>query len=423
MIRALPRLSEKALHFPTIMFPRLLAGLLLLAPLQLSAEGAEVLSYATLPGRVRASNPDLAAARLRIREALGRMKQAGRPSNPQLETEFEHDSRFREGRVEIGISQRFPVTKRLQLEKQVSLAAVEAAEAEVRDVERRLVAEARDAFVRVLAIRSRRELLREQEALSGKLADFISAAVEKGEGSPLDAGQARLEAARMATEARKLDAEEAAATGELKPLLGLPPAANLHLSGTLGEVALPPGGKTIRRPDLDAARLEAQAAGGEIAVEQSKRREDVEAGVFAAAERSEDAPEGLDTEAIVGIRFKLPLPFWNKNEGAIDEAIARSERKDKEAVALADNIRHQAATARAEMEQWAAMIGELDGKLLPLATEQTARTETAWRDGQGELQAVLRAREQSLELRAARLDALREFHLARVRYEAATGNP
>ncbi len=405
------------------MLPRLLAGLLLLAPLPLTAESAVILSYASLPGRIRASNPDLAAARLRIREALGRMKQAGRPSNPELETEFEHDSRFREGRIEIGLSQRFPVTKRLQLEKQVSLAAVEAAEAEVLDVERRLVAQARAAFVRVLAIRSRRLLLREQESLSGKLAEFISSAAEKGEGSPLDAGQARLEAARIATEARKLDAGEAAATGELKPLLGLPVSAPLHLAGELGEPVLPPGGGTVRRPDLEAARLEARAAGGEIAVEQSKRREDIEAGVFAAAERSEDAPEGFDTEAIVGIRFKIPLPFWNKNEGAIDEAIARSARKDKEAAALAGHIRHEAATALAEMEQWAAMIGELDGKLLPLAKDQAARTETAWRDGQGELQAVLRAREQSLELAAARLDALSEFHLARVRHEAAIGKP
>jgi len=402
---------------------RIFAGLLCLVPLHLSAESAEVFSYVSLPGRVRASNPDLAAARLRIQEALGRMKQAGRPANPELETEFEHDSRFREGRLEIGFSQRFPVTGRLQLEKQISLAAVEAAEAEVRDVERRLFAEAREAFVRVLAIRQRRELLKRQGELSEKLADTSAAAAEKGEGSPLDAGQARLEAARLATEARKLDAEEAAATGSLKALLGMSPSAGVHLSGTLGDPVLPSGGEAIRRPDLDAARLEAKGAGSGIALEQAKRREDVEAGVFAAAERSKDAPEGLDTEAIVGIRFKLPLPFWNKNEGAIDEAVARKERKDKEIAALTASIRHQAASALAEMEQWSAMIKELDSKLLPLAKQQTEQTETAWKAAQGEFQSVLRSREQSLQLAASRVDALREFHLARVRYEAAIGHP
>jgi outer membrane protein, heavy metal efflux system len=402
---------------------RILAGLLCLVPLHLSAESAEVLSYASLPVRVRASNPDLAAARLRIQEALGRMKQAGRPANPELETEFEHDSRFREGRLEIGFSQRFPVTGRLQLEKQISFAAVEAAEAEVRDVERRIVAEAREAFVRVLAIRQRRELLKSQGELSEKLADTSAAAAEKGEGSPLDAGQARLETARLTTEARKLDAEEAAATGALKPLLGMSPADGVHLSGSLGDAVLPGGGKAIRRPDLDAARLEAKGAGSGIALEQAKRREDVEAGLFAAAERSEDAPEGSDTEAIVGIRFKLPLPFWNKNEGAIEEAVAHKERKDKEVEALTANIRHEAAAALSEMEQWSAMIRALDSELLPLAKQQTEQTETAWRNGHGEFQSVLRSREQSLQLAASRLDALREFHLARVRYEAAIGHP
>ncbi len=400
-----------------IMFSRTLAGLLLIVPLPLSAESAEILTYASLPGRIRAANPDLAAARLRIREAIGRMKQSGRLENPQLETEFEHDRRFREGRLEIGISQRFPVTDRLRLEKQVTLAAVETAEAEVLDVERRLVASARGAFVRVLAIRQRRELLKEQETLAEQLAGFIAAAAEKGEGSPLDAGQARLEAARLATESRRLDAEEAAAAGELKPLLGLPPSAGLHLSGKLGDAILPAGGKAIRRPDLDAARLDAQAAAGDIAVERARSREDMEAGFFLAAERSED------TAAIAGIRLKIPLPFWNRNEGAIEEAAARRERKEKEASALAANIRHEAAAAFAEMRQWAAMIAELSDKLLPLAKDQAARTEAAWREGQGELQTVLRAREQSLELAASRLDALREFHLARVRYEAAIGQP
>lgn len=402
---------------------RFLAGFLSLAPLIASAEPAEVVTYDSLPARVRASNPDLSAARLRIREALGRVRQAGRPANPELETSFEHNSRFNEGRIEVGLAQRFPVTDRLRLEKQVSLAEVDAAEAEVRNVERRLVVEARTAFVTVLSLRQRRELLREQEGLAGKLAEAISAAAKKGEDSPLGAGQARLEAAKLETEARKIDAEEAAATGQLKPLLGLSPSGGLHLSGKLGDPKLPAGGRAIRRPDLEAARHEVRAAGSSVALEQAKRREDVEAGVFTAIERSEDAPEGFENEGIVGLRFKIPLPFWNKNEGAIDEAVARRERKEKEVVALTANIRHEAATALAEMERWADLLGELDRDLLPLADDQTARTETAWREGQGELQGVFRAREQSLELRASRLDALREFHLARVRYEAALGNP
>jgi cobalt-zinc-cadmium efflux system outer membrane protein len=60
---------------------------------------------------------------------------------------------------------------------------------------------------------------------------------------------------------------------------------------------------------------------------------------------------------------------------------------------------------------------------MPLADQQSAAAADAFRKGQGELQAVFRSLEKRLELSSARLDALRGFHLARVRYEAAIGQP
>jgi hypothetical protein len=59
--------------------------------------------------------------------------------------------------------------------------------------------------------------------------------------------------------------------------------------------------------------------------------------------------------------------------------------------------------------------------LLPLVLQQTDRLEKAYESGQTDLLTVLRAREQRLQLEAAVLDATRDFHLARIRYEAAIG--
>jgi cobalt-zinc-cadmium efflux system outer membrane protein len=404
---------------------RLLALLAIVSTaLPLSAEPGVVVSLASIGDRVRAQNPDLAAARLRIREALGRMNQSGRLANPELEAGFMHDPRMRERSFEIGFTQRFPVTGRLGLEKKVTLTEYQASEAEVREVERRIIAEARGAVVKVLSIRQRRGLLGEQAGLAGEFAGVLAAAAEKGEGSALDAGQAKLEAAGLAVEMRQLDAAETAVVGTLKPLLGIRPGDPLHVGGTLPEPALP--GTAVdpaRRPDFQAAVLGARAAGEGVALEQARRYDDIEAGLFAAAERTEDAPEGYDKEALVGLRFKIPLPLWNKNEGAIEEAQARKERKELEAVALGRSIRLEAEAARAEMAEWAKLLGELGENLMPLADQQSAAAEDAFRKGQGELQAVFRSREKRLELSSARLDALREFHLARVRYEAAIGQP
>lgn len=390
--------------------------------LPLQAEPAVIVSLASVGDRIRAQNPDLAAARLRIQEALGRMNQSGRLANPELESSLEHHAQSREGKLEIGFSQRFPITGRLRLEKEVSLTELQSSEAEVREVERQLVGQARETMVKVLAARQRRELFRQQSGVSRQFADFLSEIEAKGEGSPLDAGQAKLEAASLALEIRQLDAAEISLIGELKPLLGMRPGEALSISGTLPEPAVPaaaadPG----RRPDFQAAKLDARAAAQGVALEQARRYEDVEGGLFAAGERAEDAPNGYDDEAIIGLRFKIPLPLWNRNEGAIQEAQARQRRKELEAGALARNIRLEAEAARAEMTEWAGMIREIQETLLPLADEQSKLAETTYHNGQGEIQAVLRSREKRMQLAVSRLDALREFHLARVRHETALG--
>ena len=144
------------------------------------AQTSLVVTLSSVGERIRSQNPDLAAARLRIREALGRMTQAGRPSNPDLETSFEHNPRFREGKFEIGFSQRFPVTGRLLLEKDISITELKASEAKVREIERQIVSAAREAVVKVLASRQRRGLLTEQSALSKEFAGFLSEIAAKG---------------------------------------------------------------------------------------------------------------------------------------------------------------------------------------------------------------------------------------------------
>jgi cobalt-zinc-cadmium efflux system outer membrane protein len=390
--------------------------------LPLRSEPSVVVSLASVGNRIRAQNPDLAAARLRIREAVGRMNQSGRLANPELETGVEHNPSFREGKFEIGFTQRFPITGRLQLEKDISLTELQASEAEVREVERQLTGQAREAVVKILANRQRRELIREQSRLSGEFSQSLADIAAKGEGSLLDAGQAKLEAASLALETRQLDAEETALVGGLKPLLGMRPGESLSVGGTLPEVALPGTGTDFsHRPDLQAAKLAALAAAQGVTLEQARRYDDLEGGIFAGAERAEDAPEGYDNEAIIGLRLKIPLPLWNKNEGAIQEAEAKQQRKEMEATALRRNIQLEAETARSEMLEWAKMIAEINETLLPLAAEQAVLAETTFRTGQGEIQSVLRSRDKRLQLSIAKLDALREFHLASVRHETARG--
>ncbi len=395
----------------------------MLATIPLSAKPATVVTLNSISARVRSQNPDLAAARLTIDEAIGRMKNTGHLENPELQIGPRYNATSTERGLEIGLSQKFPVTNRLKLEKNVGVTEVESSRQEIREVENQLIGEARAAMVLVLAARERRDLLEQQSRLSSKLADFISDAAQRGEASNLDAGQARLEASRMITESRRIAAEERQAIGRLKPLLGMKPGEPLHVSGSLPRLALPEGADAKMRPAMEVARLAVIAAEQTAAIERTKRYGDLTAGVVAAAERNIDEPGGAENEGIIGIQLTIPLPLWNKNEGNIEAAEARAERRRKEALALHRNILLEAEAARAEMTEWAKLTAEIDQSLLPQAGEQGGLAEKSWRAGQADLTDVFRSREQGLELAVTRLDALQNFHLARVRYETALGNP
>ena len=400
------------------------AALLIASPAtMLEAKPGVVVSYDMLPRLVRSQNPELTAARVRIREALARSAKAGRHANPELETSVEQNSRFREWKAEIGFTQRFPVTDRLRLEREIGLTEVKAAEAEVREVERQLVAAAREAMVEIQALRQRRDLLVRQRKLSEEFATFLDQVAGKGEGSPLDAGMAQIEAAGVDLTLRQIDAEEAAATGRLKTALGTPAGTPLGISGTLPPPArAAASANPARRADLQARTIAAEAAGRGVDLERARKYEDLEAGIFAGTERREDAPNGFDREALVGLRLRIPLPLWNDNRAAVDEAEAKHQRARLEADALEKSIRLESETTRAEMDRWAKLVSEIEQTLLPLADKQAAEAEKAFRNGQGDLQTVFRSREKHLAIASSRLDALRQFHLARVRHDAANGN-
>ncbi|MDA7880890.1 TolC family protein [Akkermansiaceae bacterium] len=377
--------------------------------------------FDSLGDQVSKYNPSLASARQLIAEAQGQLRASGIRSRPELEVEFAADPRFRDVMLTVGVSQKFPRTNRLLIEKRVSEILVDAARAEVKNVGRIFTGEARQAFVEILAIREQRKLLSDQEATARKLAEFIKASANRGEASLLEVGTATLEATRFANQGAQIEIKEKFALANLKPLLGMPPEGELILKGPLENPEMPPMNVTsYHRPDLTAARLRAQSALTETDLERSKMIDDYEAGIFAGIGQAEDAPEGIEAEQVLGIRFKFPLGKNYAQQGVIDAARAKSNRLTLGAEALKRRINGESHAAYAEMNQWMKLAGQIESELFPLAEEQITKTKEAYSNGEIPLQDVLRAVEQKLALSIAHLEARRDFHLARVKYLTST---
>ena len=171
--------------------------------------------------RVRTHHPMLKAARLAIAEAQGRQTGSGRLANPVAGIDWRTESRVEPSSGLFSLEQSFPLTRRLSLEKKHSAQLVEAAQFEVRDVERRLIADAQEHVVRLLTLTQQKTLRQEQTELAKKLAEFAEGRAKAGELSPLDAKQVRLDAQRLQIESRLLEAQRVSLLGQLKPLAQL----------------------------------------------------------------------------------------------------------------------------------------------------------------------------------------------------------
>jgi cobalt-zinc-cadmium efflux system outer membrane protein len=327
----------------------------------------------------------------------------------------------REGSFEIGFTQRFPLTSRLRHEKAVSRAELAAAESEVRDAERKLAAEVRTAAVKLLALRGQRELRTKQLSNSRELSEFLLKRVATGEASQVDASQVELESRQIEVENLTLAADEAVLLGELRPLLGVAGDDRIAITGELpAPKGIPSAGDVTGRPDILAAQSRAEAARSVVLEQQARRWEDIGVGASYTRERVLDEPEPIETEQVIGFRFSLPLPLWNNNSGRIREAQAAAVRAEKEVDAAKLTANAEVIAALSAMRAYATLIGELDEKVLPAATRIEGQLRNHYSAGHIPLTDVLRARTRRLELERQRLDALRDYQLARIRHAAAT---
>ena len=382
------------------------------------SEAAEI-TLASVPRQVARANPELTAARFMIEEARSRNLGAGRRMNPEIEVAARRMTEGREGGFSVGLMQKFPVTARLRLEKAVTATQIAAAEAEVADKQRMLTAEAEGMAVKILAMGAEIGIAERQASLAEKLTEIATARAAASE-SAIDAAQMRLEARTQRNSIRRRQVGIAAMTESLKPMLGLSARDALEITGSLPPARGPSAGQPgDARPDIQAALHRVNAAGQSLDLVKARKWEDVSAGLMVDQSRRMDEPMGLRDETMIGVRFSIPLPFWNRNQGEIAETTAMRARAEAEVVALRLKAGSEVSAARKEMERLLPFVNENANQLLPMAQQQIDRVREGYSNNKASLQDLLRARDQLLMVEMNTVEGLRDFHLARIRLKAA----
>ncbi len=386
--------------------------------------GAEPLLTADSAAKLaREKNPEIVAARHLIEEAQDRMRTTGRASNPELESELAGGQDF-EGRVSIGIRQRFPLTARLRLERTLSGIEVEMARLEVLEREWQIEVAARTAFYELAAIRESGALARRQTALAEAFAKSVGEGLAQGFGSKFDGQQASLTADELRIAQEGLRADEMAASARLNGLLGRPADAALSINESLDLPKSIPAARPVgRRADLELAEMSVRAGATDVSLAKANRWDDVGVGVFVEGERFRDQPEGIEPEALVGVQFSVPLPIWQNGSGKVAEKEAAQARKTQQVEALRFAVRNEVLSAHQILSVRYRSATQVRDKLLPAARENLAEAEAAYGRAELDIQTVFRVRERLAEIELAALAARKIYFFAYASWLGALGEP
>lgn len=365
------------------------------------------------------NNRTLRAARLALSAAEARSRGAGRLSNPELGLEVAGGQDF-EGRIEIGLTQKFPLTARLRLEKEISRLEIEAAKTEIAEQEWSIASEVREAFVRLVSATENRVLLEKQTQVSKSFAESMGRRVTEGFSSSLEADQAKVEALELQAGIEGARADEAAARANLAILLGGRNEGTVKDALAL-PTSLPQNKEAASRPDVRLAEIAIEAAEKDIGLARAMRWEDIGLGVFVEGERNRDEPEGIDTEGLIGMRLSIPLPVWNSGQAAVEEKRAIFSRRQEMLEAIRLTASQQETSTWQQMKTRFTAAQQMQNDVLPLARKVLNDTQSAYERGEVDVQSVFRLRQRLIEIETATLEAIQQFHQTRAQWLRARG--
>jgi cobalt-zinc-cadmium efflux system outer membrane protein len=316
-----------------------------------------------------AQNGELAAARKEIDAARALVKQARLRANPKLDLEGTRQiPPGKDNSLMAGAMLPLELGGRRGARVQVAEREVELREREVANQERLLAGEVRSKFGEALAQALKLSSTDELVAANQRSFDLIGAKVVAGATPPLEQNMALVELNRLKSRRESVAGKLETLLFELRNLLGMTPEQPLRLKGDFDHLIdqLPAAAvateRALReRPDLQAfraneklatARIEQARAAGrwDASLTGGYERMNSSFPVFGLNEHGQLQPV-QDVFHFLKFGVSLDLPVRNKNQGAIEAAVADSSAAVARREFAELTVRREVASAYAQYER------------------------------------------------------------------------
>jgi outer membrane protein, heavy metal efflux system len=397
------------------------------------------LSSDDLVRRALSSNGELAAARIEIQRARGRLRQAGLRPNPTLDLE-QTTGRFTdspdERETSVGIAVPIELGARRKRRVELAQAELQAVDAEVADRERRLTLEVMTVYAEALSALRELETTESINQVDLQTTRFVQARVNEGESAPLELNLLRTEVDRLRSRRALVEGRLTTALLRLKALAGISVTEPLRLREDLATIRHPVFPQSIdaameialrSRPDLRLARLNEEVAEAGLKLARSSSSPDLTAFTRYTVSHSafEDTPVGVlrDRDKTLTFGVSIGIPIFNRNQGnrAEAEALVSQARKRREFLEQLIRSEVQSAYARFEAARSAALTFE-EG-VIGRSTDNIRVIRAAYELGQFQITDLLSEQRRLLDSQREYTETLTEQYRARADLQAALGGP
>ena len=318
------------------------------------------------------------------------------------------DQRFSEWT--LGLSQAFETGGQAGHRRAAAEASREALALLVPDALRRLRAEVRQRFYRLLSVQQRVALELDAQRIAEDAAALAQKRVRAGEDSRLDGNLARIEAERARNQSAAARSSLLDARAELAALLNMPLESLPEAAGELEPSARQPEAdlveKVAGRADLQAARMRVEAARRRLDLERAARSPDVTLGISGGRESLPGSRETFSTLSI-----SLPLPLFRRNDAAIGRALAELTQLEGEYRAGLAAVRAEVAALVQRQAVLTDRVRRLRAEVIPVLDENLQLSRRARQAGEiGATQLLLVSR-QIIDARRELLEAQTELRI------------
>ncbi len=395
---------------------------------QVTSDSTNLRGTLTLPQALQQAmrhNPQLASFSLEIRVREAAALQASLFPNPELDVEVENFAgsgplaSFNAMETTISVGQLIELAGKRDKRKRVAILDKDLALVTFRARQLDVFVQTVSAFNKVLAGQELVKLNRELLKLARAFKKNIAHRVQAGRLSPAELSRAEVEVARARLALQRRQKELRAARLELAAVWGSKKAAFLKVNGTLEAVFKVPALaklKKLMEQNPDVIRWEVVA----------KQRQALQR--LARAQRIPDPfvrmgwrtfNESGDRAFIAGL--SIPLPLFNRNQGAIQEASIRLKQSELQKRALLVQLQTQLYRSYQMLLAAYESIRTLKETIIPQAEEAFQTIGAGYRQGKFGFLDVLEAQRTLFASREAYLQNLTDYQLIRARIERLIG--